>query len=295
MTTTVLGLGPMGAALAQSLLTAGVTTTVWNRSAARTEPLVAAGAVAAPDPASAVAAADLVILCLRDHDAAREVLAALPEDVVAGRTVVNLSSTTPGHARELANWAEQRGIAYLSGAIMVPTPLIGSPEALILYAGDRELLEAHRERLQVLAGIVDHVGEDHGRASLLDGAMLEVFFAGMTAFLHAAALTTAQGVSATTYLPYARSVLEVLAHSMGGLAADVDAGSYPGTEDLLSMDLAAIEHIVATTREAGLDDRLPTLLAQIAQEAVDAGGGADGFSRVIEVLRRDRTPAVSAG
>lgn len=286
MTTTVLGLGPMGAALAQSLLTAGVATTVWNRTAARAEPLVAAGAVAAPDPASAVAASDLVIVCLRDHAAAREVLAVLPDAALTGRTVVNLSSTTPAHARELAAWAQQRQIAYLSGAIMVPTPLIGSPEALILYAGDAALLEVHRERLQALGGVVDHVGDDHGRASLLDGAMLEVFFAGMTAFLHAAALTTAQGVSAATYLPYARGVLDVLAHTMDGLAADVDAGSYPGTEDLLTMDLAAIEHIVATTREAGLDDRLPTLLARIAREAVDAGGGADGFSRVVEVLRQ---------
>jgi 3-hydroxyisobutyrate dehydrogenase-like beta-hydroxyacid dehydrogenase len=115
--------------------------------------------------------------------------------------------------------------------------------------------------------------------------MLELFFAGMTAFLHGAAMATAQGVDAKTFLPYAQDVLGVLHHSLDGLAADVDAGSYPGTEDNLAMELTALGHIVDTGAELGLDPRLPELLRDVTRGAAQAGHGGDGFSRVVEVLR----------
>ena len=286
----VIGLGPMGAALARALLAAGVPTTVWNRTAERTQPLAEEGAAVAASPAEAVAAARLVVVCLRDHPAARDVLGGIDPAAFAGRTVVHFSSSTPEVARQTAAWAAARGLDYLSGAILVPTPLVGDPEALFLYAGDRALFDQHADLLRVLGGKADHLRADHGLASLYDVAMLELFFAGMTAFLHGAAMTTAQGVDAKTFLPYAQDVLGVLGHSIEGLAADVDSGTYPGTEDNLSMELTALEHIVDTDAELGLDPRLPGLLHDVARAAVDAGRGGDGFSRVIEVLRGTLAP-----
>ena len=50
MTVSVLGLGPMGQALARALLTQGVPTTVWNRTASRAEALRDDGAGVATDP-----------------------------------------------------------------------------------------------------------------------------------------------------------------------------------------------------------------------------------------------------
>jgi 3-hydroxyisobutyrate dehydrogenase-like beta-hydroxyacid dehydrogenase len=239
----------------------------------------------AADPTAAVRTAELVMVCLRDHAAAREVLRTVPPDVFDGRTVVHLSSSTPQVARETATWAADHGMAYLSGAILVPTPLVGDPEALFLYAGDRALFDRHADVLRVLGGKPDHLGTDHGLASLYDVAMLELFFAGMTAFLHGAAMVTAQGVDAKAFLPYAQDVLGTLGHSLVGLAHDVDAGSYPGTEDNLAMELTALEHIADTGAELGLDGRLPRLLRDVAAAAVARGHGADGFSRVLEVLR----------
>ncbi|NUP49067.1 MAG: NAD(P)-binding domain-containing protein, partial [Catenulispora sp.] len=53
MTTKIafLGLGAMGAPMAARLVHAGYDVTVWNRTAARAEPLVALGAAAAGSPA----------------------------------------------------------------------------------------------------------------------------------------------------------------------------------------------------------------------------------------------------
>ena len=70
---------------------AGHTVTVWNRTHAKTAPLVEKGARAAPTPAAAVKEAEFVISMLRDDDASRQVwldvatgaLAALPRSAVA--------------------------------------------------------------------------------------------------------------------------------------------------------------------------------------------------------------------
>jgi hypothetical protein len=190
------------------------------------------------------------------------VLGGIDPAAFEGRTVVHFSSSTPEVARQTAAWAAGRGLDYLSGAILVPTPLVGDPEALFLYAGDRAPFDRHVDLLRVLGGKADHLGADHGLASLHDVAMLELFFAGMTAFLHGAAMVTAQGVDAKAFLPYAQDVLGVLGHSLAGLAADVDAATYPGTEDNLAMELTALGHIVDTGAELGLDPRLDERLRE---------------------------------
>lgn len=282
---TVLGLGPMGSALARALLSAGVETTVWNRTRARADALAGDGARVAESLVDAISAAELVVTCLRDHAATREVLAAVPADELAGRTVVVLASSTPDEARETHAWAESRGITVLLGAIMVPTSVIGTPDAQILYSGNSTHVEKHRDLLELLAGRTEHVGDDPGLASLLDTTMLEVFFASMTAFLHASAVLTAQGQTAASFVARAQDVLALLPATFAGLAADVDAGRYPGDEDTITMELAALHHMVATSAGSGVDTRLPALMRDLARSAVDAGHGSDGWSRVVEVLR----------
>lgn len=285
-TVAVLGQGPMGAAVAQALLRSGVPTTVWNRTPERTRAQAAAGAEVAASAEAAVRSADLVVTVLRDHGATRDVLGAVPDDAFAGRTVVNFASGTPGSARASADWAEGRGISWMSGAIMVPTPLIGTPDALLLLSGDQAVFDRHADVVRLVGGDARHVGPDHGLASLLDIGMLEVFFAGMTSFLHATAMLSAQGVSATEFLPFARVMVDILPGTFEGLARDVDAGSYPGTEDNLAMELTALSHIAEASDEIGLDSRLPQLIRDLAAAAVDAGHGGDGWSRVVEVLRK---------
>lgn len=282
--TAVVGLGPMGSALARALLAAGPPPVVWNRTHSRAEALAVEGASAAPDLAAA-ATADLVITCLRDHETTRSVLATVPPETLHGRTVVVLASSTPDEARATHAWAEARGLTVLLGAIMVPVPLIGTPEAQILYAGDPALVERHRDVLERMAGRTVHVGEDPGHAALLDTAMLEIYFAGMTAFLHASAMASREGIDAVTFAGYARDVLALLPDTVDGLAADVDTGRHPGHEDTIAMELAALEHMVATSEATGVDPALPTLMRRLAHDAVAAGHGGDSWSRVVDVLR----------
>jgi 3-hydroxyisobutyrate dehydrogenase-like beta-hydroxyacid dehydrogenase len=167
---TVIGLGPMGRAMARALMDGGHPVTVWNRTPSRADELVAGGATRTPTPADAVAAADLVVLSLTDYQAMYDILD--PPTGLAvnltGKVVVNLSSDTPQRTRDAAVWARDRGAGFLTGGAMVPAPMIGTADAYVYYSGRREILEAHEPALRLI-GAPRYVGEDPGLAALLPG------------------------------------------------------------------------------------------------------------------------------
>ena len=154
----------------------------------------------------------LVVICLLDTAAVNAVIDAAG-DSLAGASIVNLTSSTPEDARAAASRMRARGARYLDGTIMVPTPLVGTPDAFVLYSGDPTVLADHRETLTAISGEIDMLGADPGLAAVYDLGMLDIFFGGMAAFLHATAMVGADGVPAKEFLPYAHRMLDLLRFS----------------------------------------------------------------------------------
>ena len=77
-----IGLGRMGHGMAGRYLDAGFTVTVWNRSKAKAEDLIARGARWAASPAEAADGADAVVTMVADDAASRAVW--LGQDGAAG-------------------------------------------------------------------------------------------------------------------------------------------------------------------------------------------------------------------
>lgn len=282
---TVIGLGAMGAALARAFLAAGHPTTVWNRTPGRADDLAGKGALVAETPADAIAASALTVLCLLDRPAVDSVLDAAG-NALAGASLVNLTSSSPEDARDLGARVVGAGARYLDGKIMATVPMIGAAEALVLYSGDETVFDDHRDTLSALGGEAEFLGADVGRAAIHDLAMLDVFFNGMTAFLHAAVLVEADGVSAKALLPYAQRTFAVLGEVLPGLAADVDSREYPGHDDNLVMNATFLQHIVEASKTRGIDVTVPAMSLALATTAVASGGSRDGYSRIAEVIRR---------
>src|SRR5690606_39421336 len=61
-----IGLGIMGRGMAANLLKAGFSLTVWNRTIARMDDLVAQGAHAGASPADVAARSDTIVVCVSD-------------------------------------------------------------------------------------------------------------------------------------------------------------------------------------------------------------------------------------
>lgn len=287
---TVLGLGPMGRALAGAFVAAGVRTTVWNRTPGRDRELVERGATGAASAAEAVAASPLTVVCLVNYDATDAVLR--QGDVTAalkGRTLVNLSADVPERARDTGRWADEHGIAYLDGAIMTPTPTIGTPHAVFLHSGPEELYQAHRPVLDVLGGTHTHLGADIGRAAAYDIALLDIFWTSMAGYVHALAVAGAEGIAPRELAPFAQGIGAILPPLFEEWAGDVQDGGFSGEGNPLTSAVSTMAHIVHASEAHGIDAGVMRAAEGLARRTVALGHGADGFSRIAEVLGR-RTP-----
>ncbi|UUZ82297.1 NAD(P)-binding domain-containing protein [Paenibacillus sp. P26] len=282
---TVIGLGPMGQALAGAFLKGGHRVTVWNRSAGRADALVAQGAVLAGSAAEAVQASPIIIICVLDYNAVHAIL----EPAVAalkGRTLVNLTADTPMRSRQTAAWAAECGIDYLDGAIMTPTPTIGTPKAVVLYSGPEPVYRAAEPALASLGGTASYLGEDPGRVAAHDVALLDLFWTTMSGYVHALALAQAENIAPKAFAAYAQGISAILPGIMADLANRVDEGRHPGDSSSLLSAATGMEHILQAAEHHGMDVSVISAAKAAAQRAIDAGYGADGFSRLAELLRK---------
>ncbi|GAA2886918.1 NAD(P)-binding domain-containing protein [Streptosporangium fragile] len=282
---TILGLGPMGQALAGAFLRSGHPTTVWNRTAAKAEALADRGASRAGTVADAVAVSPLVIACVIDYDAVHAIVEPAA-GALKGRTLVNLTADTPERARRTAEWAAGHGIDYLDGAIMTPTTTIGGPAAVVLYSGPEEVYRAHRPALASLGGTATYLGTDPGRAAAYDVSLLDLFWTSMSGLVHAFALAASEGIAAGELAPFAKGIGALLPDIVDEFAHHIDGGRHPGDESTILSAAAGMEHIIHAARARGLDAGVLTAAAAVARRAIDDGHGDDGFSRLAETLRR---------
>jgi 3-hydroxyisobutyrate dehydrogenase-like beta-hydroxyacid dehydrogenase len=280
----VLGLGAMGSALAAALLDAGRSVTVWNRSPGRSADLVTRGADAAASVREAVPASPVVIACLLNHASVEETLGPVAADL-RGRTLVNVTTTSPNEARALAAWAAEHGVDYLDGAIMAVPAMIGSRAGQIFYSGSRAAYDALLPTLDVWATSEFH-GEDAGRASLVDLAMLSGMYQMFTGFFHGAAMVASMGMSAADFAARQAPFLAAMTEELDGYAKVIDGGDYTvaGQQSLEFSDLSLI---VRASEEEGVDPSPIAGVQALISGQIAAGHGAEGLARVYESLRSD--------
>ncbi|RCV48924.1 NAD(P)-dependent oxidoreductase [Marinitenerispora sediminis] len=281
---TVVGLGLMGQALAGAFLRAGHPTTVWNRTAAKAEPFAAQGARLAGSIGDAVAAAPLVVVCVSDYGAVRELLDPLGA-ALDGRVLVNLTSGTSAQARETAEWARHHGADYLDGAILAAPQAIGTADADILYSGPRSAFDPHEPALRALGAGTAHLGEDHGLSSLHDAAVLGLMWGVLNTFLHGAALLRTAGVDAAAFAPLATKGIGTVTGWLAGYAQQVDDGAYPADDSTIDTHLAAMEHLVHESEALGVSAEIPRFFTILAERAVADGHGGSGYAAMIEQFR----------
>ncbi|GGZ32827.1 NAD(P)-dependent oxidoreductase [Streptomyces poonensis] len=283
LSVSVLGLGAMGSALASALLKAGHETTVWNRSAGKADDLVAQGARAAATAGDAVRAGELVVACLLDHASVHEVLDPVAGDL-AGRTLINVTTTTPEQSREIAAWASDAGIAYLDGGIMAVPHMIGQPGSSILYSGTEDVFQQYKPVLD-LWGDSTYFGEDAGLASLYDLALLAGMYVMFAGFLHGAAMVASAGVTAREFAAMAAPWLTAMTGEFEGYAAVIDGGDYtvPGQQSLEFSDLG---DILTASAEQGISTEAVAMVQGLIRRQIDAGHGAEGFARIIESIKQ---------
>jgi 3-hydroxyisobutyrate dehydrogenase len=269
----VLGLGIMGAGMARRLLDAGYDVTVWNRSPAKAEPLVAAGATAASTPAEAAAGADLVVAMLADDAASRAAwlgesgaLGAMAEGAIA----IESSTLSAGWVRELAAEAAERGVGVLDAPVTGSKVQANEGTLKFLVGGEEGVLARAKPVLAAMGSEAIHLGPTGAGATykLVNNFLCGVQVASLAeafAMLERSGLDVPRAIEMLGAGAPGSPILKMVAQRM------VDEAYAPNfLVPLMAKDLA---YAIATFAEA--DIALPS--AEAAKARFDAAAAA-GFA-----------------
>lgn len=284
-TVTVMGLGPMGQAIARTLLETGHTVTVWNRTPDKAAPLAALGAHVAHHPDDAVRRSEIVLISVRGNDVARDILERA--DLPAARPlIVNLSSDTPASARRLAAWVAGQGARYLGGTMLPPSVLVGSAGSTAALGGDPAVFEQARPTLEAIAPALTLDSDDPGTVAALDLAILDAFWTTVAGWSHAVALGRAEGLGSDAVVERLTAVVHLAAQVGAGISRNAEAGENPGIVSTVASARTSLAHIVAAGRDAGLDISVQDAVGRLLQRAVDDGHHDDDPSRLVPTIEK---------
>lgn len=115
-----IGTGVMGRSMATHLLNAGYPVNVFNRTKARTDDLVAAGATWHDSPGAAAADADIIITVVGFPKDVEEVYlggGGILENAKSGSLVIDMTTSSPDLAKKIATIAAEKGIGALDAPV----------------------------------------------------------------------------------------------------------------------------------------------------------------------------------
>jgi 3-hydroxyisobutyrate dehydrogenase-like beta-hydroxyacid dehydrogenase len=195
-----IGLGRMGSQMARNLIEAGYKLTVFNRTKARAEPLVAIGATLAETPRDAVSPGGIVVTSLANDPALLSV--ALGENGFAdalGKDGLHISMSTvsPETSRKLADEHGKRGSLFLAA------PVFGRPEAAaarklwICESGAAAAKPRAQPVLETLGQSIHDFGEEPGAANVVKVSGNFLILSAVEALAEAMALAQKNGIDRT--------------------------------------------------------------------------------------------------
>lgn len=206
-----IGIGIMGRGMARNLLKKGFPVTVYNRTRAKAEALVADGAKVAGSAAEAAAGADVVITNVPDSPDVEAAVAGpqgILETLRAGAVLMDHSTISPVVTQRLATLVEAKGAQFLDAPVTggekgaaegTLTIMVGGPKAA--YERVRPVLEAEGKNLV-------HVAEANGAGQVLKLINNTVLACYLGAYAEALAVARKAGIEPQT-------VVQVLGAGLG--------------------------------------------------------------------------------
>ena len=286
----IVGVGAMGAAMAENLLRQGFRVVVRDIVAARAEALVAQGAIVAASAADVARAADIVLTVVVDSAETDAVVFGAGDDegLAGGATkasiVVMCSTVAPDYVAGLSAALESRNVG------LVDAPISGGPHRArdgtmsMMAAGSDAAIERARPVLEAAASRLFRIGTRPGDGSamkLVNNMLAAINLAGAA---EALALAAQLGID----LQLARGVIEA---SSGGswMFADRVPRALAGDESVRAAMKILTKDVTLALDVAGAAGSPATLAA--AARALYADALAQGYAErddaaLVEFARR---------
>ncbi|MFB7287322.1 NAD(P)-dependent oxidoreductase [Actinacidiphila glaucinigra] len=281
----VAGLGNMGKSMVHRLLATGIGVTVWNRSPAAVDELVAlgakrAGSVAelfAAGPVLSVLADDAAVTTVFDEAVLAEVG---PEAVHVGMSTISVAA-----GRALAERHQTAGVGYLAVPVLGRPAVAEAGQLNLLAAGDGALIDSLEPVFSVLGRRTWWVGEHPWQANVVKITMNLLIIHALEAMAEGFTLAERHGVDARELHNLITGTLMPGPVYQGYGKAMADREYLPAgfRTALGNKDLGLAQ---AAAESVGLELPAMSALRQTFLTAIDLGKADHDWASIAEVLRR---------
>jgi 3-hydroxyisobutyrate dehydrogenase len=275
----IVGLGRMGMPICANLVRAGYAVSAWDLRPGREGDVTRAGAQWGPIATEAEVLLTVLPGPAEVRDALEEALPALP----AGATWVDMSTCPPDAGRELADKAQARGVRCLDA------PMGGSVDAAeagalqLFVGGEADLLEEHRELLEVVAdpAAIRHIGP-HGAGYTTKLLVNLLWFGQAVATAEALLLGQREGLDVDEL----RAAIAASSASTEFVRSDLGAlleGDYL-TSFRLDRCFDELHAVIARARELGVPHEVGSAVEGVYRRALERYGPVDGELLAVSLL-----------
>jgi 3-hydroxyisobutyrate dehydrogenase len=285
-TVAVMGLGTMGAGMAANLLKAQFEVTVYNRTAAKAQPLVDAGARFAKTPAEAAKGASVVISMLSDDAASREAWLGVDGALAAvekGAVLVESSTVSPMWIDELAKLAAEHGAELLDAPVTGSRVQAEGGQLTFLVGGSEVALEIASPFLKAMSKEIVHLGPVGSGAKM---KLINNFLCGVQA------ASLAEGLAWIERSGLDREkALTLLKNGapgsplLSGLSARMVSENY-SVNFLLRLMAKDLRYAQTEASRCDLDLKTAAVARGLFEAAMEKGFGESDMASVIEPLRK---------
>ena len=283
-----IGVGAMGAPMAEHLLDAGHRLSVWSRRPESAAALVAQGASWCDSPAAVAGASEIVCTNVTGSADVEGLAGGLAAGFAPGGIHLDFSTIAPSSARRIAASYAARGVDFVDAPVSGGSAGARAATLAIMWGGKSALAPRLQPVFETLGKTIVHVGET-GAGQVAKACNQMVMVAAIEAAAEAARLATASGIDfarvRTAMLGGSAGsrVLEVFGERMAAreFAAGVEARLHHKDYALLMDEAARIGAPLPVS--AAVWQQLNALMAQ--------GWGRQDTSALLRVLETGAGPA----
>ena len=247
---------------------------VWNRTPARADSLVAAGARLAASPKEAAAAADVLITIVSDPPALEQILWSGDEKIGGafaslkrGAIYLDSSTVSPALARKISEAAKATGVRFLDAPVTGGTWGAEKGELLFMVGGNEADLEAARPVISAMGKKIFHLGPN-GAGQTIKLAMNLLLALQVDAFAESLALVTGAGLDG-------KKLIDVMQSSMARSGVlDVKGPAMLKADYTPSFPLRLMHKDLSLALELGNQLGVPLPAAAAARETYNAVKGS---------------------
>jgi len=192
----VIGLGSMGFALAETLLKADFNISVWNRTSSKAQKLENKGANICSTPNEAFKNSQYIVASLSNYEAWNNIIDSNQIDMdLSGKTIIQLTTGSIEEVTALNDWVKKYNGDLLEGIISCFPSQIGTEESLILLAGSDNSINNCKDIISILSPEYKNLGSNLIAPTVLSRAFLSGALGGLIGMMNGAVLCQKADIS----------------------------------------------------------------------------------------------------